>query len=310
MNKIPVGATIVRAYGFAFGNIVGNLGAIWIPAAILCALTYLFYQQYMRATLDLMTREPQSMLEGLRFLLAACAVAFVLLTAQIAALTREALGLRTGNAFLQFPFGAAAWRLMATYLLYFVVMIVIYIGCVLVGAVGSGIVAVVGTQLGTAGRILTGAVAIAFMIAVCCALIYIAVRLSFLMAPVAVAEQRVSLIRAWQLGQGNFWRMFAVFLSVLLPLLVLEFAILYFVYGSAMLPPLHATPDQLEAFARHQQETSRQMMLMSQKFWYIVYPGGLVAGLIIYGLISGASAFAYRALVPATADAERAELIA
>ena len=185
VNKIPVGATIARAYGFSFGNIVNNLGAIWIPVAILYALAYLFHVQYMSATLRLMTHDPQSILIGMRFMFVAIIVSFVLLTAQVAALTKEALGLRTGSAFLQFPFGAAAWRLMGAYLLYFLVMIVIYIGCILV--VGGGIVAAIGLQVGTVGKMITGLVVLAYVIVVLCGFFYIAIRLSFLMAPVAVA---------------------------------------------------------------------------------------------------------------------------
>ena len=307
-NKIPVGATIARAYGFAFGNIVNNFGAIWIPAAILYALTYLFHAQYMSATLNLMTRDPQLMLVGMRFLFVACIVGFVLLTAQVAALTKEALGLRTGNPFLQFPFGAATWRLIGAYLLYFLVMIVIYIGSILAGIVGGVIVAALGAQIGGAGKLIIGLVLLAYVIVVLCGFFYIAIRLSFLLAPVTIAEQRVSLIRAWQLGQGNFWRMLAVFLSFFVPLLILEIAFLYFMYGSAFFPPLHATPDQMAAFVQHQQEVSRQVMMTSEKFWYVVYPVGLVFGLIVYALISGASAFAYRALVPAGADTKNSAI--
>ena len=98
--------------------------------------------------------------------------------------------------------------------------------------------------------------------------------------------------------------MFVIFLSFFIPLLILEFAFLYFMYGSAFFPPLHATPDEMAAFVQHQQEISRQVMMMSEKFWYIIYPMGLLFGLIFYGLISGAGAFAYRALVPAGVTAE------
>lgn len=303
-NKIPVGATIARAYGFAFGNIVNNLGAIWIPAAILYALAYLFHAQYMSATLNLMTHDPLLMLTGMRFLLVAFVVSFVLLTAQIAALTKEALGLRTGNPFLQFPFGAAMWRLIGAWLLYFLVMIVIYVGAILAGIAGGAIVAIAGAQMGATGKLITGLVVLAYVIVVLCGFFYIAIRLSFLLGPVTVAEQRVSLIRAWQLGRGNFWRMFAIFLSFFIPLLVLEFAFLYATYGNAFLPPLHATPDEMAAFMHHQQEVSRQVMLMSEKFWYIIYPAGLLFGLIFYGLISGAGVFAYKALVPAGVTAD------
>jgi hypothetical protein len=188
---------------------------------------------------------------------------------------------------------------MGAWLLYFLVMIVIYVGAVLAGVAGGALLVLIAGQMGGAMKLVTGLVVLAYVIVVLCGFFYIDIRLSFLLGPVTVAEQRLSLIRAWQLGQGNFWRMFAVFLSFFIPLLVLEFGFIYAMYGNAFLPPLHATPDEMAAFMRHQQEVSRQAMMMSQKFWYIVYPAGLLFGVIFYALISGAGAFAYKALVPA-----------
>lgn len=98
--------------------------------------------------------------------------------------------------------------------------------------------------------------------------------------------------------------MFAIFLSFFIPILILEIVFFFFLYGSAFVPPWHATPDQLQAFAQHQREMSRQAMLTMQKLWYITYPVGLLFGLIFYGLISGAGTFAYRALVPEGPPAE------
>ena len=57
-NKIPVGRTIAHSYGFAFGNIVNNLGAIWMPVAILYALYFLFAKRYMAAVLQVGCRLP------------------------------------------------------------------------------------------------------------------------------------------------------------------------------------------------------------------------------------------------------------
>ena len=56
-GKIPVGATIARAYGFAFGNIVNNLGMIWIPVAILYGLLFYFHSAYMNAMTVFLSRD-------------------------------------------------------------------------------------------------------------------------------------------------------------------------------------------------------------------------------------------------------------
>jgi hypothetical protein len=42
-------------------------------------------------------------------------------------------------------------------------------------------------------------------------------RLFFFIAPVVVAEEQIGLVRAWELGGGNFWRMFATAFVVFVP---------------------------------------------------------------------------------------------
>ena len=117
-----------------------------------------------------------------------------------------------------------------------------------------------------------------------------------------VAEHKVSLIRPLELGNVNFWRMFAVILSILIPFMVVEGAVFWTVYGSSLIPPIHSgvTQEELNAFSVHQ----RQMLANSQQWWFITYPLGLLIGLIFYGLFSGASAFAYRALTASDNSAE------
>ncbi len=290
-GKIPVGRTIVRSYGFAFGNIVNNFGAIWIPVAILYALAFYYRAPYAAAAARLASGDPAEMMATMPILLAACAIAFVLIAVQFAAITKEALGLRTGNAFIQFPFGAAAWRLIGAYLLYFIVLVVIYVLVLLLNlAVGLALRAL---PLQAGIRPLA---ALAVALIILCAFFYASIRLSFFLAPVAVAERRVSLIRAWELAKGNFWRIFAVILALLVPILIAECIYIYSIYGTSLFPPLHATPEQLEAFRHHQQEISLRAMETTQRYWYAAYPANLLVSLVFYGLFSGGAAFAYRAL--------------
>ena len=46
-------------------------------------------------------------------------------------------------------------------------------------------------------------------------------------------------------------------------------------------------------------------MERSRQYWFVAYPVGLAIALILYGMLAGASAFAYRALTatPGTAEA-------
>jgi hypothetical protein len=297
-NKIPVGGSLGRAYGFAFGNIVNNLGVSWMIVAAMWALSYFFQQRYMDAVLSLQARDPQTVMQAMPFFWATFLVMFILLTAQVAAMTKEALGLRTGNAFLQFPFGAAAWRLMGAYLLYFLVMIVIYILLVIGSLIFAGIFGALFANI-RAGAV-AGWVGLLALIPACIAvgaIIYIAVRLSFLLTPVAVAE-RVSLTRAWQLSKGNFWRIFVILLALVIPLIILEVLVFVYVLKMPLIPPLHpgVTPEEIQAFALQQQAANRQMMLTMQQYWYLTYPISFLIGLIVYGQFVGASAYAYRAV--------------
>ena len=52
------------------------------------------------------------------------------------------------------------------------------------------------------------------------ALIYILVRLGFLLAPAAAMEGGFGLERSWKLTKGNFWRIVAIGLATLLPIVI------------------------------------------------------------------------------------------
>lgn len=283
--RIPVGGMIARAYGFAFGNIVSNLGAIWIPVAVLWTASY--YLQPPLATQLHAQRDPQAALAEAPMLLALTAIGFIAQSAQLAALTKEALGLRSGNAFLQFPFGAAMWRTLGSTLLFFLVMMIIYIGLVLATVIAGGITAAAAKTYGLA------IVAVLF-IALLCALFYIATRLSFFLPVVAVAERRVSLIRAWQLTAGNFWRIFLAMFVILLPFVILEIVFLGFLLAP-LFHSFHANMTPLEMTAL-QQQFVMSASEFPQRFWYVAYPLGLLATLLLYGMYTGAASFAYRAV--------------
>jgi len=299
-SKIPVGVTIARAYGFAFGNIVNNLGAIWIPVAILYGLLIAFSKPYSAAMVTMVSQDPQAVLSLMPYIFLGYAILFVLLTAQVAALTKEALGLRTGSAWLQFPFGAPTWRLLLAYLALFMVMMVLYVACFLVAlilAAAAGFVAA--RQPGGASPAIIGVFAVLLVVAIFCAFFYCITRLSFLMAPVAVAEGRRTLQRSWELTRGNFWRIFVVLIAIFIPFIVLEFAYIFWMLGSSLLPPegLGAgSPGAVAAWQEQQRTMMMHSLQRTQDYWYIAYPVGLAVALVFYGLYAGASAFAYRGL--------------
>jgi hypothetical protein len=300
-GKIPVGETIARAYGFAFGNFLNNLGMMWIPVAILYALFFFFYPSYMNTMSAFMSRDFETIRHVMPYLFLSYCILFVLLTAQVAALTKEALGLRTGSAWLQFPFGAAMWRLLIGYIALILVCILLYVAMIIVAVVG-GIIggAIASLVSGTSAKLITGAAAVIFAVGIFCALIYSIVRLSFLLAPAAVEGPR-ALRRGWALTYGNFWRIFALILSFLIPLLLIEWIYIYFVIGMDSLVPPHLngmSPQAIGQWQIHQRAAMLAMMQHTRDLWYIVYPVALIFSVIMYAVMAGLSAFAYRALAP------------
>jgi hypothetical protein len=235
------------------------------------------------------------------YLLLGYTVLFVLLTAQIAALAKEALGLRKGSAWLQFPFGAPTWRLLLAYLALFLVIIVLYIACILVVAILGGIAGFIASrQPGLVSPAVMAGLVVLLAIATLCALFYCILRLSFLMAPVAVAEGRRTLQRSWELTHGNFWRIFIVLFVILVPFILLEFAYFYWLFGPGFLSGrLSAhSPDAIAAWRAQEQTLVALSVQRTQQYWFIVYPLGLAVALVVYGMLTGASAYAYRALTP------------
>jgi hypothetical protein len=130
-----------------------------------------------------------------------------------------------------------------------------------------------------------------FLIAALCALLFVAVRLVFLLPPVVVAESRMSVTRGWELTHGNFWRIVLIWLATLVPplliLFVAELAIMgpdYFFSG------LNPTATLMEQ-ADRMQEMSKHLPLL--------YGVSFMLSPFMTGLMLGSAAYAYRALVPA-----------
>jgi hypothetical protein len=113
--------------------------------------------------------------------------------------------------FAYFSLAAPVWRLIGANFLMFLTIVGIAIGLTLVcSLVIAGASAVLSQGLTILIGVLIG-------IAAYCGFIYIMVRWPFFIAPVVVAEDHIGLRRAWQLGHGNFWRIFAIVIVVYLP---------------------------------------------------------------------------------------------
>ena len=297
MNKIPVGQTIGHAYSFAFKNFFSIVGLIWFPFAILAAGTAAMSMISVDFPRAIFSSDTAAMGHIWYMIVPFYVFATVLSCVLIVAITQYALGLRAPSYFY-FSLGKPVWRLFAAFVLVFLLIIaiaaVVAIGALLVGmaiAAATGITPGSKPTGGTAAMLGFGAI-ITFA-ALYCGFIYVLVRQIFLLTPVVVAENRIGLGRAWKLGRGNFWRMFLILLAIILPIGAVEVAVLF---GFIMhgLPPTAAqgaTPEQIAAW-------SAQNVAYMKQYWFVLAPCYFAFLTIIYGLLCGAQAFAYRALVP------------
>ena len=291
MGKIPVGTTIGYAYGFTFGHLGQIIAQIWLPMLVVTAGGYFgaapYYERFSRAAAE---NNPAAIGQAFTLLLLFAFVSLIFYAMIYVAVTRLALGETRPVNFIHFSLGVAEWRMCGAVLgLIFALFVIAAAVVVLAAGLVAGLIGGLAKGLGV-GLAKTAAVGIggAIMLIVYAALIYIAVRLSFLVAPVTVAEERISLVRGWQLSRGNFWRMAAVLAATLLPVALLMVGLEYAIVGGNVLVPKEA--GDLAAVASRMQQMKSHLPMISGL--------GFVLSPFMFGLTLGASAFAYRTLVP------------
>ena len=310
MSKIPVGQTISQTYGFSFGRYLPIMGAIWLPIVLLGVFVYFIFlpdmanfpaimqQAAQHATQDPHTPfMPAAMgrMTGHAYLLDI--IELVLFSAIAVGITKEALGLRTGPRFVYLSFGKAELLVMGAYFLVFVIVIVAVIATVIVGGIVVAALVFAGSGgHGGTGPTAMSSVGIGFLLGVLIffACLYFITRLTYLIVPVSVAEGRFGIGRSWELTKGNFWRILAVALATILPLIVLEMIVALIALGPAFASfamEVQKNPDAANAHL----VTMMQGMTSFMIYAYVI---GLVIAPIVYGLTFGQAAFAYRELVP------------
>lgn len=313
MNKIPVGKTIAFAYSFAIGDFLNVLGVIWAPTLLVGIASYMFLPDYFHglANMQVAGGPDIGVVQSVaRQYFLFFVVALVLRAVTYVGVTELALGLKHGPVLFYFSLGASVWRLVGAFALVFIVMIVAAVVVAIVGGIVGGVVGgVLGTVLASgnaaAAKGLVGLFVVLAFLAIYCAMIYIAVRLSFFVTPVVVAEKRISLSRSWQLGGGNFWRIIGVSLAVILPASIVIGILWAALLAFSGLAFPHIDASMSEVARQHAMMSwLEQVMLYAREKWILLLPVGLVAGTLMYGLVGGAMAFAYRALVPAEGAAE------
>jgi len=312
MGKVPVTKTIGFAYSFAISEFLTLLGIVWLPTAIVLAAGYFVLGPYMQHAAQMFgsNPDPDQLFRDMRFVWLLNVLGWIVASMLIAGVTAEALGMRHGQKFVYFSLAAPVWRVFGNFFLAIVaivvLMILLVIAAIIVGGVGGAIFAASGAGATAAGKAAGGLLLVLCILFFVGLAFYIDVRLFSFLAPVAVAEKRVDLIRAWSLTKGNFWRLFAVWLAILVPLAVAVSAVYIIFLGWQLFPPISFSyllslhdPAKVQTYVQHQmQGWQSAMMNQWRENLILMAPVGIVVAAIRHGLMEGAAAFAYRAVVP------------
>jgi len=289
MKKIPVGATIAHAYGFAVSHFLPVLRALWIPLLLQLAVVLVLSRRMALLFAALEAKDPSSAtLAGPVFLLFCLAV--ILFAAQYAASMEVALG-RPPHSLLHVPAGRTMWRLLGGLITAMLIIIVI-------ASILFVVISILSYTLGEVAKAAPGArIAVAVIAVLLAAALFafltlISIRFLFLLAPANIAEQKFGIVRSWELSKGNFWRALLVALAIFIPLTIANYAVSFSVGG---LPPSTAGLSKEAADAARMAWQVRQLTLLADR-WYISLPATALIMLFQFSAGSAAQAFAYRAL--------------
>jgi hypothetical protein len=281
MNKISVWKTIRFAYAFTFGDIGTIIGLIWLPTLLIAVLQFLPYALGTQAA----SQDPAAGATSAVANLAFFAAGLILYAIIAVAVTRQALGLRQGGATVHFSLGLPEWRMLGANLLCALVvgafLLAYLLGILFATSIAKGMSAPV--AIGT----------LLFITAGFCVLVYVGLRLVFLVVPVVVAEEKIDLARGWALTAGNFWRVLAVLLAISLPLLAIQAVATIVIGGPELLAPLPAGQDAMAAALNSRMVSLDKHMPELIGLFLILAPFN-------FGLTLGAEAAVYRAVVPPT----------
>ena len=302
--RIPVGKAIVESFGFVFGRYFTLLGIAWLPMLILDAASFLVMRPYYRDAMapPLQSAEMVPMASSHTYpAVLLINLAILVVGAIIAAgIAREAMGTRSGPRFVYLRFGQEELRVAASLLLLMLLVYGAFLVVVVFGGVLGGIIVGVLAASGQTPqhfdtvRVATEVLAIVGLVSLVfgAAILYFSVRLSYFMIPVCVAEQRIGLLRSWQLTRANFWRALGVMFVASLPVFVLDFVLLVVSLGPEYFAAFtHVTDQQLVAtLLRHSFQRQWQVLPYTTVLGILFAP-------ITYGLLVAPGVFTYRALV-------------
>lgn len=306
MKKIPVRATIRNAYAFAFGHLAAIVAIAWLPLALLLAGEYLAVRHYFESVLKALAEGNQFAIYGAAGLFYLYRVIALLLLAMIAVpIMRQALGERNRADFAYFALGRPQLRafgaLISVELIMLTLEVLSFIGWWVILLTLSSAAKSAGPIAGIAFVIWARWTLVVITLALLAAIVFINVRLSFLLMPVTVSEQRIDLIRGWTLTEGNFLRSLVVLFAIAAPIWVLFVALQFALAGFAVYDDASTLFFPANRFSADRMEAATQMQAVLA--WLPLFFGAwLMVRPFALGLAAGAGAASYRALVSGRAD--------
>jgi hypothetical protein len=230
MNKIPLEKTLAGAYRFLFKNIGSIIGTLWLPLLVTIALCAgIVWLVVPHAWLMGHPPELPKLVQGSPdfeaviaaymvfckpFLLGLPMFLFVSLvmgSMMFVGLMRHSLGQKTTTTFVYFSLGENVWRLAGALVLLYLIAILLY--ALLAGLFVAALFLIMPLMSKGAGILFL----IVLGVSEFCFLVYFLFRLGFFIPAVVVAENRIGFGRSWQLGGGNFWRIFVIYLLIVIP---------------------------------------------------------------------------------------------
>jgi len=199
MNKLPVARTVLDAYGFTFAQLGTIIGLIWFPTVVSTLLNFLpQLASYGGASAAAMGTDQIEILAIMLLKLLLSAIVYV-------AVARQALGLRQGPAVFHFALGQPEFRVYGALLVLYFLM-----GVLLIAPAEA-------QRFGGPASI----VASYFVLPILALVIFLLVRVGWLIVPAIVIENKVDFRHVWEITRGNFWRLFAVGAAVTVPLMMI-----------------------------------------------------------------------------------------
>ncbi len=304
MHKLPVFATFGRALWFVIGDLPAIVRLSWFPLLLVTVANYFVGLQMLDLTIDMLEKaqaggtppDPLAMMQHPAYtwslavgLLQAVAVAIVTV-----ALHRILLyGDRKPGTFIHFSFGKVELLfllvplLLALAVMFFILVVMIGLAVATgAGMSASGLSPEQLQQWTQGSPLVAGALALLAVI-----VIYLAVRLHIVF-PTMVVEQRMAISEAWDLTNGNFWRIGGLYVLVFLLATALGFAVMAVIASAAglgMFPPVTEGKAAVEKFQLDMIKFEREHFLPFVAVGYVL---NILIGAFGVGLLS----YSYKAL--------------